>query len=203
MATSQKSNDKYRRILDAAIQVFARNGFYNSKVSEIAKLAKVADGTIYLYFKNKDDILIKLFEDKMTLIIAELEERMAGVDDPLEKIRIFIRSHFEMVRDYPDMAEVITVELRQSTKFMKEYDNRKFAEYLNVLSSVVREGKDRGVIRDDVRPGIFKRSLFGMMDELSLYHVLAGERHKYTADEFAAWLGDFVIRGLTAPDKKN
>lgn len=192
------SNDKHKRILDAAVRVFARNGFYNSKVAEIAKEAKVADGTIYLYFKNKDDILIKLFEDKMNEIIATLQDRLEGVTDPLEKIRVYIRSHFTMAAEHPDLMEVITVELRQSTKFMKEYDNKQFNRYLKVLSDMIREAKDQGLIRPDVNPGIQKRALFGIMDELSLYLVLAGEGAKYSAEQLSNEVSDSFIRGITA-----
>jgi len=199
MAMSAKTKDKYQRILDAAVKVFAQNGFYNSKVAEIAKEAKVADGTIYLYFKNKDDILIKLFEEKMNVIIAKLQEKLEGVSDPLEKIRIYIHSHFEMTAAHPDLMEVITVELRQSTKFMKEYDNKQFNRYLRALSDMIRDGKDAGLIRQDINPGIQKRALFGIMDELSLYLVLAGENAKYTVESMSKEVADSFILGLTAP----
>jgi TetR/AcrR family fatty acid metabolism transcriptional regulator len=201
MAQTSKSNDKHERILQAAIRVFARNGFYNSKVAEIAKEAQVADGTIYLYFKNKDDILIKLFEAKMNDMILALEARLAGVEDPLEKIRIYIHSHFEMVKEHPDLMEVITVELRQSAKFMKDYNNKQFNRYLRILSDMIREGKDKGLIRADIRPGIFKRALFGMMDELSLYLVLAGSNAKYNVDLMSSQVSDFFLRALTCTEK--
>jgi len=197
MATGSKNSDKHKRILDAAISVFARNGFYNSKVAEIAKEAKVADGTIYLYFKNKDDILIKLFEDKMNEMIGALTTALEGVTDPIEKIRVYIRSHFAMVAANPDLMEVITVELRQSTKFMKEYANEQFNRYLKILSDMIREGKDKGLIRDDISPGIQKRALFGMMDELSLYLVLAGDKGKYDIEQMYKEASDSFIRGLT------
>ena len=200
MPQESKANDKHRRILEAAIKVFARNGFYNSKVAEIAREADVADGTIYLYFKNKDDILISLFEDKMNEIIAQLNSRLEGMTDPIEKIRVYIRAHFEMVRDHHDLMEVITVELRQSAKFMKEYDNKQFMRYLNILSDIIREGKDSGLIRKDVSPRIIKRALFGIMDELSLYLVLSGPNRKYKLDQMTREVSDFFIRGLTAAD---
>ncbi len=200
MANGSKQNDKHQRILNAAMKVFAQNGFYNSKVNEIAKEANVADGTIYLYFKNKDDILISLFEDKMSQIIEALHNRLEGVTDPLEKIRIYIRSHIDMARQMPDLAQVITLELRQSTRFMKEYDNQKFTLYLRILSDMIREGKDAGAIRKDVSPGIMKRALFGMLDEISLYIVLTQTHPKYDIDRIAEEMCEFFIRGLTAGD---
>lgn len=200
MAQHSKPSDKHERILQAAIRVFARNGFFNSKVSEIAKEAQVADGTIYLYFKNKDDILIRLFEDKMNEIIANLERRLEGVEDPLEKIRIYIRAHFEVSHEHHDLMEVITVELRQSAKFMKEYDNKPFNRYLRIMSDLIREGKEAGLIRKDVSPGVYKRALFGMLDELSLYLVLAGSRAKISSEGMADQVSALFIRSLTTPD---
>ncbi|RJO71956.1 MAG: TetR family transcriptional regulator [Myxococcales bacterium] len=196
MAKNTRSNDKYQRILDAAIKVFAEHGFYHSKVAEIAKAADVADGTIYLYFKNKDDILISLFEGKMNEIIAQLDSRLVDVRDPLEKIRIYIAGHFELVRDHHDLAEVITVELRQSTKFMKEYRNVQFTRYLKILADIIQEGQAGGVVAADVSPATMSRALFGMMDELALSLVLSGPRKKQSLDKMVEEISAFVLRGL-------
>ena len=198
--TNANNNDKHKRILQAAIRVFAENGFFNSKVAEIAKAANVADGTIYLYFKNKDDILISLFEDRMKVIIDRLSGQLKGVEDPLDRIRVFIRCHFQMVAEEPELAQVITVELRQSTKFMKEYDNKQFVHYLKILSDIIRDGKDRGLIRKDITPGIIGRALFGMLDELSLFHVLSARKRKYDLEKTSKEISEFFIRGLCSGD---
>jgi len=102
--------DKRGRILQAAIKVFARKGFYNAKISEIAHQAGVADGTIYLYFKNKDDILICLFEENMGRIIEEFQEKLLRLAPPAEKLRTFIHQHFELVRTMPDLAAVLPLQ---------------------------------------------------------------------------------------------
>ena len=90
MAIRKDGIDTHEKLLKAASEVFAKKGFYNAKVSEIAREASVADGTIYLYFKNKDDILISLFEEKMHLWIQQVDEVVSKVDDPLDKIRAFV-----------------------------------------------------------------------------------------------------------------
>ncbi|NLH50856.1 MAG: TetR/AcrR family transcriptional regulator [Myxococcales bacterium] len=189
------TKDKHERILRAAIKVFAKNGFHNSKISQIAKEAGVADGTIYLYFKNKDDILIKLFEERLDDVNNRFQEVLDGIADPEEKLRTFIAMHIELMDQNRHLAEVISVELRQSHKFMKEYVPRKFAEYLNVISRIIREGKDRGVFRADAHPGVVKRMLFGALDELVLYSVLSPSP-KYEFKTLAQQATDLFIRGL-------
>lgn len=148
-----RGEDKHAKIIKAAVKVFAKNGFYNSRVSEIAKEAQVADGTVYLYFKNKDDILIRLFEEEMDKIITNMKEEMERVADPSEKLRRFALIHLNMVRENKNLAEVIQVELRQSSKFMHEYKNRKFIEYLNIISGIVKDGQRTGHFRPDAMPG--------------------------------------------------
>ena len=167
-----RSADKRERILRAAIKVFAEKGFFQAKISEIAKTANVADGTIYLYFDNKDDLLIQVFEEVMDRFLEGLGVSMKDVEGPVERIRLFLEHHLSMVETYPDVAAVISVELRQSHKFMKEYKNPKFAQYLTVLADIVRDGAEEGVFRSDINPWMSARALFGMLDELVVAWVL-------------------------------
>src|SRR3989304_5344340 len=132
--------DKRDRILRAAVKIFSRNGFFNSKVSEIARASGVADGTIYLYFKNKDDLLISLFEEKMGEVVSDVRERVAMGTGPLHRLRIFIENHMDLLVREAGLIEVIQVELRQSNKFMKEYVPVRFLEYLDVLGGILEEG---------------------------------------------------------------
>src|SRR6266550_2933183 len=126
----RNAGDKRERILAAAERIFARHGFFAARVSEIAKDAGVADGTIYLYFKSKDDLLISLFEDRMESINANLRQALAGESGSLAQLRRVVRLHLELIEQNRNMAEVICVELRQSSKFIREYANPKFSEFL-------------------------------------------------------------------------
>jgi TetR/AcrR family transcriptional regulator, fatty acid metabolism regulator protein len=190
-----KSQDKHSNIIKAAIKVFAKNGFYNSRVSEIAKEAQVADGTVYLYFKNKDDILISLFEEEMDKIIKNMKENMEKEENPVDKIRRFAQIHLGMVRDNRNLAEVIQVELRQSSKFMREYKNRKFIEYLNIISRIIQEGKDQGCFGSEVMPGLVKRSYFGALDELSTMFLFS-PKSKYSIEIASKQVSDFFLAGI-------
>ena len=190
-----KANDKHEKILEAAVKVFAGKGFYNAKVAEIAREAGIADGTIYLYFKNKDDILISLFEEKINKIILRVQAEIQKIDDPVEKLRKFIAMHLKLVREDRHLAEVIQVELRQSNKFMREYDPVKFLDYMNIISSVVKEGQQRNIFRKEVSPGIVKRALFGALDEMALHFVLVKES-RYDIEKTADEIADIFILGL-------
>ncbi|MCX5909087.1 MAG: TetR/AcrR family transcriptional regulator [Deltaproteobacteria bacterium] len=190
-----KEQNKHQKILQAAIKVFAEKGFFNSRVSEIAKEANVADGTIYLYFKNKDDILISLFEEEFGKIVEDMRKVLAAEKDPLQKIRKFAIAHLSIVFKQQSLAEVLGVEVRQSTKFMKEYVNKTFIEYLNLIRSIVVEGQEQGVIRKDLNPGIVKRAFFGALDEMARYWILS-TRKKHQIGEAALQISDIFIRGM-------
>jgi TetR/AcrR family fatty acid metabolism transcriptional regulator len=197
MSVKEKDRGKHDQIIEAAVKVFAKKGFYNAKVSEIAREASVADGTIYLYFKNKDDILISLFEEKMQVLILRVNEAISKVDDPLEKVRAFVAQHLFMIEEHRHLAEVMQIELRQSSKFMRRYVPVKFLEYLDLIGKIIEDGIQEGVIRPEVIPAIAKRAIFGALDEMLLYWVLA-KKPKYSLDESVEQISHLFIDGLRA-----
>jgi len=197
-----KNEDKKKRIIEAALTVFAEKGFYNSKISEIAEKAEVADGTIYLYFKSKDDLLISLFEYEGAIIVSNMKKAMEKVKDPVEKIRTFAINHLNMVTKNRNLATIIQVELRQSSKFMKEYVNKKFVEYLNLISDAIHEGQKIGIIREEIKSGIAKRAFFGALDEMARYWVLSPSK-KYNPISSAKQISDIFIRGLIKEEYLN
>lgn len=197
MAPRERERNKHEQIIQAAIKIFAKKGFYNAKVSEIAREANVADGTIYLYFKSKDDILISLFEERMDLLIRQMEEELSKVEDPLEKIRIFVSQHLLRLREDKHLAEVLQIELRQSSKFMRRYVPIKFLQYLDLIGRIVEEGQAKGVIQQDIFPAIAKRAIFGALDEMSLYWVLA-KKPKYNLEQCIEQMSQMFILGLRA-----
>jgi TetR/AcrR family fatty acid metabolism transcriptional regulator len=164
--------DKRERILGAAERIFARHGFFAARVSEIAKEAGVADGTIYLYFKSKDELLISWFENRMKQVNEELRAAIAD-RAPAEQLRAFIRAYLQLVSDEPAAAEVLTIELRQSSKFMKEYENPAFADFLRMLGGIIADGQARGELDPGIPSHIAARMIFGILDELATAWVLA------------------------------
>jgi TetR/AcrR family transcriptional regulator, fatty acid metabolism regulator protein len=189
--------DKRRRIIDAAVKVFAEKGFFGAKVSEIADAAGVADGTIYLYFKSKDDILISLFQEKMSEIVKQLQAILSELPDPETKMRRYVIEHLKLVARQPELMQVLTVELRQSARFIKEYSPKAFARYLAVIGMIIEEGQRAGVFRKDIDAGILRRALFGLIDELSLEWVLRSRDEKPPDPEvIGEQIAEFIIRGL-------
>lgn len=197
-AARSRGADKRERILDAALRVFAERGFYNAKVSEVARAAGVADGTIYLYFKNKDDLLIQLFEDRMDFLIQRLQEELARVGGSVvSRIRRLILLHLQIGATWPELAEFITVELRQSSKFVKEYDNPKFSAYLRVLRDLVEEGQRDGSLKAGIDARLVVRAMFGALDEMLLTVTLMGRTREVDVDAMADMTADLLLGGIT------
>ncbi|MBT3255573.1 MAG: TetR/AcrR family transcriptional regulator [Deltaproteobacteria bacterium] len=195
IVSKRKDSEKHHRIIEAATKVFAKNGFYQSKIAQIAKEAGVADGTIYIYFENKDDILISLFEEQMKAVLDNMTLQLTKIDDPAEKLEIFASTHLDLIEKNKDMAEIIQVELRQSGKFMKEYKNERFLEYLDIIGDIISEGQKRGLFRKDVIPGVAKRAFFGALDEVSRFWVLSS-RKQYDIRTVAKQISGFFLNGI-------
>src|SRR5439155_503853 len=141
-------SEKPQQIIDAAVRVFARHGYYNSRVSDIAREAGVASGTIYLYFKTKDDILVRLFREKMAEWVAFLREAIADLPDAVAKLRRLVALHLKMLEDNPDLAEVLQVELRQGHKFFRGASAHEITAYFALIGAVLEEGMAAGLAGD-------------------------------------------------------
>ncbi len=181
-------------ILRAAISVLAKKGFQHTKIRDIAKAAGVADGTIYLYFKNKDELLVRLFEEVMQRVLGILRKALEEVTEPEEKLRCFLHTHLHMVEEEPEIASIISVVLRQSTTFLTEYENTLFVEYLRLLQDIIQEGIDAGVFHSGVDPIITSRALFGAVDELALAWLMS--RQKSSLEHTSSVVADMVLNGL-------
>ena len=188
--------NKRAAILRAATRVFARNGYFNSKVADIARAADVADGTVYLYFKSKEEILHSIFDRSMEEAIAAGREQLEQITDPREKLRRIAHLHLERLGADRDLAVVFQVELRGSTKFMEEFSAAGFAEYLNLIRSTFEEGQQAGVFRAELNAKVVAKILFGALDEMATNWILSKRRYKLapTADQVL----DIFLNGVTA-----
>jgi len=165
--------DKREAILRAAIKVFAGKGYFNSKVADIAKEAGIADGTVYLYFKSKDEILHSFFDRAMEDFIAEGKKQLAEIEGAEEKLRRIAQLHLERLGADRELAIVFQVELRGSTKFMQEFSAAGFAEYLDIIRETIVQGQKEGVFRDDLKPIVVAKILYGALDEMVTNWILS------------------------------
>jgi TetR/AcrR family fatty acid metabolism transcriptional regulator len=189
--------DKPQQIIEAAMRVFAREGYYNSRVSDIAREAGIAAGTIYLYFKTKDDILVTLFRDKMAEFVSELRKAIAGEADAASKVRQLVSLHFSMLEENPDLAEVVQVELRQGQKFFRGASSQEIGAYFALIGSVLEEGVAQGRFRSDLPVKVATKMLFGAMDQMATSWVLG--KRGYQLVDTADAVAEIFLQGVAAP----
>ncbi len=177
----KKDKPKYRQIIDAAVIVIAENGYHQAQVSKIAKQAGVADGTIYLYFKNKEDILISLFQEKMGAFIEKIEEKIEGKQSAAEKLLLMIEMHFNMLSVDRHLAIVTQLELRQSNKDLRLKINEVLKGYLEVVDNILIEGRDSGEFSQELDIRLARQMIFGTMDETVTTWVMNEQKYDLTA----------------------
>ncbi|MEH7417208.1 TetR/AcrR family transcriptional regulator [Neobacillus drentensis] len=177
----KKNKPKYMQIIDAAVIVIAENGYHQAQVSKIAKQAGVADGTIYLYFKNKEDILISLFEEKMGEFVEKIEEKIAGKVTAEEKLLMMIETHFQLLSDDHHMAIVTQLELRQSNKELRLRINSVLRGYLQVIEKIILEGKETGEFSSNLDVRLARQMIFGTIDETVTSWVMNEEKYDLLA----------------------
>ena len=166
MRMRDKTNDKYQRILEASVKVFADHGFHQSTVSQIAKKAGVADGTIYLYFKNKEDILVQIFNYKTKQIFERFREVVGSADNPIEKLRNLIRRHLQEFQQDRNLAVVYLAETRQINRVMEDQIKIMSKMYFDLVAEILEQGQQNGNFRTVLHLGLVKRHILGSVDEV-------------------------------------
>ncbi|PIC63597.1 TetR family transcriptional regulator [Sporosarcina sp. P13] len=172
----KRTKPKYKQIVDAAVIVIAENGYHQAQVSKIAKKAGVADGTIYLYFKNKEDILVSVFREKMAVFGVNIKEILEK-DLPIsEKLLQVIENHFRVLQEDPHLAIVTQLELRQSNKELRSQINGVLKEYMVLLDELLKGGVETGELSPDLDLRLARQMLFGTMDETITSWVLNDQK---------------------------
>ncbi|MEK4184207.1 TetR/AcrR family transcriptional regulator [Bacillus sp. FSL K6-1145] len=190
----KQKRPKYMQIIDAAVVVIAENGYHQSQVSKIAKQAGVADGTIYLYFKNKEDILISLFKEKMGQFIERMETDIQKKPSAKEKLLLLIEEHFRMLAQNHHLALVTQLELRQSNLELRQKINEVLKGYLNMLESILAEGKKTGEFRKNLDVRLARQMVFGTIDETATTWVMNDQ--KYDLPALAENVRDLLLNGI-------
>ena len=193
--TRQDRGEKRDVILRAAIDTFAARGYFNSQVADVARAAGVAAGTVYLYFRSKDDLLSSIFERTMAEAIADGRSGIAALPGPEARLRGIARLHLDRLGRDRALAIVFQVELRQSTKFMERFSATALREYLGIIRDIVAEGQAAGSFRKDVNPTFAAKLFFGMLDEMATNWILS--KRKYSLASEADPIADLFVRGLS------
>ncbi|GAA0601194.1 fatty acid metabolism transcriptional regulator FadR [Virgibacillus siamensis] len=191
----KKNKPKYNQIIEAAVEVIAENGYHASQVSKIAKKAGVADGTIYLYFKNKEDILVSVFKEKMGQFIERIAESINQKQNADEKLLTLIQMHFSQLTGDHHLAIVTQLELRQSNSELRLKINDILKPYLSVIDDIIREGTKENVFRDELNIPLVRQMIFGTLDETVTNWVM--KEQKYDLLEMAPEVHRLLTHGLS------
>jgi TetR/AcrR family fatty acid metabolism transcriptional regulator len=194
---SPPAGDKRDLILKAATKVFAQHGYFNSQVADVARVAGVAAGTVYLYFKSKDDLLVSIFEQSMQRALAEVRAAIDGVDAPAERLQTIARLHLERLGRDKDLAVVFQVELRQSVKFMERLSESFLQDYFTLIRQAIADGQQAGAFRKDISATTATKIFFGALDEMATNWVLSRRKHDLRAEADA--VADLFINGVKRP----
>ena len=190
----KNSKPKYKQIIDAAVFVIAQNGYHQAQVSKIARQAGVADGTIYLYFKSKEDLLISLFHEKMGYFVEQIEEGIKGNSSAVDKLLFLIQKHFQILSEDTELAIVTQLELRQSNKDLRIRINAVLKGYLNLLDRILVEGIENGEFLPNLNIKLVRNMIFGTMDETATSWVMNDQ--KYSLIDLAPEVHQLLTKGF-------
>jgi len=199
--STKAKNDKYHRILEAAVTVFAQSGFHESTISQIARAAGVADGTIYLYFKNKDDILVHFFNYKTRQVFACFREEVDQAQTAVDKLRNLIRRHLDEFQKDRFMAVLYQAETHRINRLAEDQIHEMHKMYLDLIAEIVEQGQVEGAIRRDLYVGLVKRYIIGGVDEV--INTWLHSDGKYDLTSMADPLVDLFIRGIGTQQELN
>jgi TetR/AcrR family fatty acid metabolism transcriptional regulator len=194
MDRATNETDKRELIMNAAIKAFAQNGYHQSRISDVAREAGVAAGTIYLYFKNKDDLLISIFEERVQRFIQGFQRQLIREESAQAKLSKLVYLHLSGMQEHPELAAVFQLELRQSRHFMSSYPKTNLKGYFDLIGQIIEEGQQQGLFRQDLYLGAVKKVFFGAIDETVTSWLLAGKDYDLT--HMAGPLADLFTRGV-------
>jgi TetR/AcrR family fatty acid metabolism transcriptional regulator len=196
---SPASSDRRTAILEAATAIFAERGFFGAQVADIARGAGIAAGTVYLYFRSKDEILTSIFDRTMKEAIAEARRAVEETNDPIERLRRIAALHLSRMGRDRNLAIVFQVELRQTTKFMERFSTTGLSEYLRLIQETIEDGQKHGAFRTALNARTAAKIVFGALDEMATNWILS--RRKYALEQQADEIVDLLVGGLAAGRK--
>jgi TetR/AcrR family fatty acid metabolism transcriptional regulator len=166
MASKAPPVDKRRNILDAAIRVFARQGFHSTRVSDIADEAGVAYGLVYHYFTSKDEVLNELFTERWSLLLAAIDEADSSAESPRTKLAAVAAFIVDSYRHEPELMKVIIVEVTRAANSFGRTHLPEIRRAYDSIARIVAEGQEVGAFRRDIDPTFASMSFYGAIEQL-------------------------------------
>jgi AcrR family transcriptional regulator len=160
------ATDKRRQILDAAVRVFARQGFHSARVSDIADEAGVAYGLVYHYFPSKDEVLNELFSVRWSLLLAAIDEIDRSDASPRDKLAAVAGFIVDSYRYDPELMKVIIVEVTRAANSFGRTHLPEIRTAYDSIARIVAEGQERGAFRRDIDPIFASMSFYGAIEQL-------------------------------------
>lgn len=194
----KRTKPKYKQIIEAAVKVIAENGYHSAQVSKIAREAGVADGTIYLYFKNKEDILISLFKEKMGQFVNRISLSIKDKEQADEKLYSLIDMHFRQLAENHQLAVVTQLELRQSNLQLRYQINEVLKPYFNIIDQIIIQGMEQNLFQSNLHLSLVRQMIFGTLDETVTTWVM--KEHRYNLVEQVENVHELIVYGLVKRD---
>ncbi|GAV23597.1 TetR/AcrR family transcriptional regulator [Carboxydothermus pertinax] len=194
---AKKSGDKYEAILDAAAKIIGEVGYHKAQISKIAREANVAEGTIYLYFENKQDLLLSLFQKRFGEFIVNLKNELNTAKTPLEKLRKLVTRHLENSEKDRNFAQVTQIELRQADRALRQKLSELLRDYFTIIENIIDEGKEQGIFRSDISTKVIRRMIFGTLDEMVSSWLLSSRQYslsKQAKDAVELFCHGFLVK---------
>ena len=193
---SKKKVVRRESIIQAAIEVFSRKDFKSASISEIAQKAGVADGTIYQYFKNKEDLFFSIPIEKTNEFRSQLELHLQGISGALNKLRKFVWYFLYFFKTNPEYGRILMLEMRVSKSFVKTKTYGFLKQSVSPALDIIAEGQKEGVIRTDADIYVLRHLVLGILEHMVSRWLLKGE--KYDLLEHHQEVSRILIDGLKA-----
>jgi TetR/AcrR family transcriptional regulator, fatty acid metabolism regulator protein len=195
-----KKKLKRQLIIDAAIEIFSRNGFQNSTISQIARKANVAEGTIYQYFRNKEDLFFSIPIDKTTEFYNELELHLEGIHGAENKIRKFVWYYLYHLQENPEYARALMLEMRVNRNFARAKAFEAYRPLTHKILQIIEGGQEEGIIRKDVSVYTIRHLILGVLEHIVTRWLLKGEKGNLL-DQYSQAV-ELLIQGIREPEKR-
>ena len=188
------AEEKRRLILKVATEVFAEKGFNESTISQIAKKAKIAEGGIYVYFKNKEDLLFSIPEERMENFLSGLRQQVEGIRGALNKLRKLIWYHLHFYEQNRDYTLILLQNIRLNPRFASTQAYQLIREFSEMVVQIIEEGKNEGSIRAGIDSRLLRDAIRGAIEHVTIRGSILGRFPRLT--DAAEPLYDFFVTGI-------